>query len=283
VLESNPPPAAGTLMMIGGAEDKQGERRILAEVARRASGAPLVIATLASEEPEYQCGAYCRLFRDLGVADVRMLNAETREDLAREDVISLLDGAGTVFFTGGDQLKITTKLGGTAALDRIRALYEQQGGLVAGTSAGAAALGELMLMSSHAEGTEKHKVRRAFIMAHGLGLIRDMVIDQHFAQRARIERLLGALAENPSVLGVGIDEDTAIVVRGREFQVIGSGAVYVADGSSITYTNVSEQASENTLCLCNVTLHVLNHNSRFDMAARAPIPATSGSDSRRPV
>jgi cyanophycinase len=131
-------------------------------------------------------------------------------------------------------------------------------------------MGEIMLMSPNAEGSEKHRVDRAFIMARGLGLVHDMVIDQHFAQRARIERLLGAIAENPGVLGVGIDEDTAMVFRGDRFDVIGSGAVYVADGSGMTYTNVTEPVRERTLCLFNIMLHVLNDGSRFDMITRKP-------------
>jgi cyanophycinase len=126
------------------------------------------------------------------------------------------------------------------------------------------------MMSPDAEGTEKHKLGRAFIMARGLGFIRDMVIDQHFAQRARIERLLGAMAENPGVLGVGIDEDTAVIVRGSQFRVIGSGAVYVADGSHISYTNATQGKPDRTLCLFDVRLHVLSHGSCFDMTRRKP-------------
>jgi len=103
-----------------------------------------------------------------------------------------------------------------------------------------------------------------------------MVIDQHFAQRARIERLLGAIAENPGVLGVGLDEDTAIVVNGPRFHVIGSGAVYVADGNSISYTNVNEQSYDRTLCLFNVRLHVLSSGTGFEIASRTPISRAPG-------
>lgn len=256
--------------MVGGNEDKVGSRLILTELARLTGNGRLVVATLASEEPDVQWQTYSRLFREFGVRDVVHLRAETRDELIEPAPIALFEGVTGVFFTGGDQLKITTKLGGTPIYDRVRALYKQEGGLIAGTSAGAAAMGQMMLMSPDAEGTEKHKLGRAFIMARGLGFTRDMVIDQHFAQRARIERLLGAMAENPGVLGVGIDEDTAIVVNGPMFRVIGSGAVYVADGSHISYTNATQGRPDKTLCLFDVRLHVLSHGSCFHMAQRKP-------------
>lgn len=260
----------GTLMMIGGAEDKTGDREILAEVARRVNGGRLLVVTFASEEPDYHWATYSRVFRELGLMDVRHVAADSREEAAGLDVMELFNERTSVFFTGGDQLKITTKIGGTHLGDCIRTAYEEHGCTIAGTSAGAACMGPAMLMSPMAEGTEKHRVERAFIMAQGLGLARDMVIDQHFAQRARIERLLGAIAENPGVLGIGIDEDTAIVVDGTSFNVIGSGAVYVADGSAISYTNATDAAPGRTLCLFDVRLHVLNHGSGFDVPERTP-------------
>jgi cyanophycinase len=269
-IETQRPERVGTLIMVGGAEDKTGSRAILSEVARRVGDGKLVIATLASEEPEYQWATYSQIFRELGARDVTHLQAETRDELMDDAVLEMLEEATAVFFTGGDQLRITTKLGGTPAYDGIRALYKQRHGLVAGTSAGAAAIGQVMLMSPELEGAEKHRLKQAFMMARGLGLIRDVVIDQHFAQRARIERLLGAIAENPGVLGVGIDEDTAIIVDYRQFTVTGSGAVYVADGSAITYTNVPERAADPTLCLFDVRLHVLCAGTGFDMARRRP-------------
>jgi cyanophycinase len=260
----------GTLMMIGGNEDKIAERTILRELARRVGDRRLVIATLASTEPDYQWSVYLRIFQDLGLRDLRHLAADTREEAADIRRLELIDEHTCIFFSGGDQLKITTKLGGTALYERIRALYKQHGQLIAGTSAGAACMGQVMLMSPMAEGSEKHRVERAFIMARGLSLVRDMVIDQHFAQRARIERLLGAVAENPGVLGLGIDEDTAVIVSGAHFDVIGSGAVYVADGSGVTYTNATDRAAGRTLCLFDVRLHVLNNGSHFDIATRRP-------------
>jgi cyanophycinase len=259
----------GTLILIGGSEDKQGGRVILSEVARRAGDGTLVVATLASEQPAFQWERYQQVFGELGVKHVVHLGAADREQVVDPEHVRLLENASAVFFTGGDQVKIASKLGGTPLLTALRERFAA-GALVAGTSAGASAMGEVMLVSRGPEETS-HKVEGAFYMTRGLGLISDLIIDQHFAQRARIERLIGALAENPGVLGMGIDEDTGIIVEpsGR-CHVLGAGAVYVADGQGITHTNVSEKSRGQTLCLFDVALHVLNHGTGFDLASRRP-------------
>jgi cyanophycinase len=270
----NTPSSRGTMILIGGREDKHGERLILNEVARRASGGSLVVATLASEEPDLQWERYSRLFRDLGVIRVDHLAIANREDAMDARLLEMFTGACGIFFTGGDQVKIATKLGGTELFARIRDLYAR-GGLIAGTSAGAAAMGEAMLVS-HGPLDDSHKVEGAFYMARGLGLVGDLIIDQHFAQRARIERLLGAIGESPGVLGIGIDEDTAVVLDADEcFEVIGSGAVYVVDGRGLTHTNVSERASGSTMSLFDVTLHVLDQHTGFDVKTRRPFRKVS--------
>jgi cyanophycinase len=261
-------PNAGTLILIGGREDKRGDRIVLSEVARTAGAGKLVIATVASEVPDLQWSTYSSIFREIGIEEVQHLSIDNREQASDPARTAILDNATAVFFTGGDQLRITSKLAGTPVFARIRAIYEE-GGLIAGTSAGASGMGEMMLVSHATE--DSHKVAGAFFMARGLGMVRDMVIDQHFAQRARIERLVGAVAEDPTALGVGIDEDTAIVIEpGGSFRVIGAGAVYVADGQSVTYTNLSERNPETTLCLFDVRLHVLCRETLFDLRTRRP-------------
>lgn len=258
-----------TLILIGGSEDKDGARIILSEVARRAGRGRLVVATLASEMPELQWERYARIFRELGVTTVVHLAAAGREDIIDPRQLSILDEASAVFFTGGDQVKITTKLKGTDLYTKLQDLYKQ-GAVLAGTSAGASAMGASMLVGESTQ-EESHKVGGAFYMAHGLGFVDGLVIDQHFAQRARIERLIGAVAENPGGVAIGIDEDTAVVVEDEErFSVIGSGAVYVADGRSVTHTNMSEQSKGSTLCLFDVTLHVLTSNTGFNLHTRRP-------------
>ena len=259
----------GTMILIGVSEDQVGARSIHSEVARRAGHGSFVVASIASEEPARQWERYHKVFTELGVTRLKHLAITEREEVLNPEVATIFDDATAVFFTGGDQVKIASKIGGTELFKRLRERYAE-GALVAGTSAGASAMGEAMLVS-RGPLEESHKVEGAFYMTRGLGLISDLVIDQHFAQRARIERLIGAIAENPGVLGVGIDEDTGIIVEPTGvMRVIGTGAVYVADGRGITHTNVSEKAKGHTLSLFDVALHVLSHGTGLDMRTRRP-------------
>ncbi|MDK2014118.1 MULTISPECIES: cyanophycinase [unclassified Deinococcus] len=259
----------GTLVIIGGHEDKEGARDILREVARLNGDRPLVIATLASHTREGYFESYQQGFADLGVGPLRELYLDERDDALQADTLDILAGAGGIFFSGGDQLRITSLLAQTPLDDRVRALYDA-GGVVAGTSAGASVLCETMLVSGHSD--ETYRVGEVQ-MAPGLGLIQGVLIDQHFAERGRMGRLLGAVALNPRALGIGLDEDTAIVVRGTTFEVIGQGGVYVIDGAAVTHSNVAEAHAGDALSLHGTVLHVLSAGDQFDLHRRAPLPA----------
>jgi cyanophycinase len=181
----------------------------------------------------------------------------------------VLDDAGGVFFSGGDQLRITSQIGDTGLEAKVRALFNR-GGVIAGTSAGASVMSETMLVRGTSR--ETHRIGD-LSMAPGLGLIKDVIVDQHFAERGRFGRLIGAVAHNPRVLGMGIDENTAAVVEGDDLQVIGAGAIYIVDGSRSTYSNVGDGATEVTLSMHNITVHVLAEGDRFDLANRRPAHA----------
>lgn len=256
----------GTLIIIGGHEDRnpEGDRLILREVARHIKGGKLVLATIASHQPEGYFEEYRKGFVDLDVGELVELYVEDRCEAADGDKLSVLDDAAGLFFSGGDQLRITSQIGDTGIEDKVRRLYER-GGVIAGTSAGASVMSDTMLV----KGTSKETHRLGDLhMAPGLGLIRDVIIDQHFAERGRFGRLLGAVAHNPRVLGLGIDEDTAAVVEGDMLHVVGDGAVYVVDGTGVTYSNVAEAEPDVTLSMHDVKVHVLAHGNRFDLAAR---------------
>jgi len=258
----------GTLVVIGGGEDKHGERVILKRVADYAAGGALVVATVASDEADALWQTYERVFHDLGVKRVEHLDVRRREDASDASHLKLLAHAKVVFFTGGDQLKIAARLGGTPLADRVREIYTS-GGTIAGTSAGASAMSETMLASG--PGAASVGMREMLHMAPGLGLTRHMVIDQHFAQRGRIGRLLGAVAQNPRLLGVGIDEDTAIIVEhGTRFSVIGTGSVYVVDAHHTSDSNISETTGQRALSVFGTILHVLAAGDSFDVVARTP-------------
>jgi len=263
------PKLEGNLIIIGGAEDKEGEKKILKEVCNKLDkkNDELVIATVATELPLEVGREYLKIFRNLGVKKISLLDIQERKDALEENNINMLKAASIVFFTGGDQLRITSLLGGTPLYKIIKEIYEK-GCIFVGTSAGASVMSDTMIVSGLNDDSPK---KNTIKMAPGLGLIKDVIIDQHFAQRGRIGRLLCAIAENPECLGIGIDEDTSIEVSDKGFfKTIGSGAVYVLDGSTITYTNVSEQHPEEMLSIFDIKMHVLKNNDRFDLTTRQP-------------
>jgi cyanophycinase len=257
----------GTLIIIGGGEDKGDNKVILEEIARRLGTGKLVVTTVASKEPSGLFEDYERVFRGLGVKHVFNLSIAERAEARAEATVKILDGADAVFFTGGDQLKITSQIGDTPIFQRIHEIYEQ-GGLIAGTSAGASVVCSTMLVSGEAE---RSATNGNFTqMAPGLGLVEGIIVDQHFAERGRMGRMLAAVAENPKVLGLGIDENTAVVLEaGHRMYVLGSGAVYVLDGSTVTRSNITEEAHE-TLSVYDVRLHVLSQGDWFNLNERRP-------------
>jgi cyanophycinase len=256
----------GTLVIIGGHEDHDGERVILKEVASLVPNGRLVLATVASHSPEGYFEQYQASFRELGVKEVTELYIEDRVEAAHQEKLKALDGIDAVFFSGGDQLRITSQIGGTPIYERVREIFEG-GGVIAGTSAGASAMSETMLV----KGQSASSFRIGDVhMAPGLGLLPNVIIDQHFAERGRIGRLLGAVSQNPRELGIGIDEDTAIVVTGHEFRVLGSGAVYLVDASAVTYSDVAEGRTDSTPSIYDLKLHVLSDGERFDLSTRRP-------------
>jgi cyanophycinase len=254
--------------MIGGAEDRTGDRLILREVLKKIRHGRLAIVTAASEQPDEMWKSYQNACREMDFNDIEHVQVLQRQDAFDSKNIKLIARCQGVFFTGGDQLKITTKIGGTPVGQIIQEIHED-GGLLAGTSAGASVMGETMLIAG--EGGESHKVGGALSMAPGLGFVHDMIIDQHFAQRGRMGRLLGAVAQNPKLLGMGIDEDTAVVIEGDRLRCVGAGAVYIADGREVSFTNISEGGQDLTMCMYDVRLHILANGSEFDLKIHRPI------------
>jgi cyanophycinase len=266
--------ACPSLIIIGGHEDKEGKREILREVARRVGSGRLVVTPIASHEPEGYFEPYQEAFRELGVEDVVEMDIRERTETSDSEKIQLLEGATGVFFTGGDQLKITSQLGNTPLFQRIQEIY-CSGVVIAGTSAGASAMCETMLVKG--SGRESHRIGDIH-MAPGLGFIHDVVVDQHFAERGRMGRLLGVVAQNPRVLGIGIDEDTAIVVEDGHFRVFGTGAVSVVDGSIVSASNIADEKADRVLSIYDVRLHVLSAGDGFDLSQHRPY---AGKDTSR--
>jgi cyanophycinase len=235
-------------------------------VARHLNGGKLVLATVASHQPEGYFEAYQQAFADLGIEELVELYVNDRAETLDPEKLRLFDGAAGVFFSGGDQLRISSQVGDTPIEQRVREIH-QTGGLIAGTSAGASMMSETMLVKGTSG--ESHKIGDLH-MAPGLGLVRDVIIDQHFAERGRFGRLFGAVAHNPRELGIGIDEDTALVLQDGRFEVIGSGCVYVVDGAGVTQSNIAEARPERALSMYDIRLHVLSSGDTFDLARRRP-------------
>lgn len=261
-------PGFGSLLIIGGREDKDNDKTILRLLARKVGKAgKIVVATIASGEPQGSFNEYERVFRGLGVRHVHHLTVESREEAQLESRVNVLRDADCVFFTGGDQLKITSQVGDTPIFTRVHEIYEA-GGVIAGTSAGASVMTETMMVGGSNDAS--HRIGAHLRLAPGFGLLPGAIVDQHFAERGRIGRLLGAVAQNPRMLGLGIDEDSAILVHRGRFRVVGSGAVYVVDGSRVSFTNITEADPDLPLCIYGVRLHVLNQSDRFDLKKRRP-------------
>jgi cyanophycinase len=259
-----------TLIIIGGKEERSNNEVILSEVAQRIGSGKLVITTVAMpNETSELFEQYEKAFRSMGVKHIFKLEIKDREEATRESKVRILDDAQGVFFTGGDQVRITSQIGDTLIYNRVREIYDS-GGVIAGTSAGAAVMSETMIVEGGDD--ESHVVGGSLRMAPGLGLIGGLIIDQHFMERGRVGRLVGAVAQNPKNLGIGIDERTAIVVEGggSEFYVLGSGAAYVIDGSEVTYSNIAEEAIHKTLSIYDIRMHVLSQGDRFDLLNRRP-------------
>lgn len=257
----------GRLLIIGGREDKEDDKLILRTLARFVGDGKLVIAPLASEQPDEVWRTYEPVMRGLGVRHVHHLRIEERADGMSLRAMKVLEDARAVFFTGGDQVRITTLVGDTPVFSRIFEIF-LEGGMIAGTSAGASIMSDTMMVRG--EGDASHRITGSLQLAPGLGFVRDVVIDQHFAERGRIGRLLGVVGHNPRVLGVGIDEDTAVVIEGEHVSVIGSGAVYVVDGTNVTHSNIAEAEPDHSLSMHGVKLHVLSAGDSLDLKRRRP-------------
>ena len=263
--EQLPDCVRGPIVAIGGAEDKQKERRVLFELCRLAGGVDARIAVFptASTVPAQMAEVYDRVFRDLGAPPPMVFPISTRAEGADPTTLARLEEATLVFFTGGDQLRLVSLLGGTPVAQIVRRL-NARGVPVAGTSAGAAALCQHMI----GRGRSGQVLGRHMVsLAPGLGLSNRTVIDQHFSQRHRMGRLFSAVSLNPFLVGVGIDEDTAACLGGdNRLTVWGRGSVTVVNGHRLSYTNVHEVEGRTHAAVLGMSVHVLTAGCCYDLA-----------------
>lgn len=256
----------GFIIPIGGAEDRTRDPAILRRFVELCGEDKARIAIIPTASQLRETGReYERIFRSLGADRPRTIPFEKRSDCEREDWLAVLGRATGVYFTGGNQLRLSTTLGGTPVAD-VLAEHNQNGLHVAGTSAGAAFLCEHMI----AFGDEGSSPRGDMVtLAPGLGLTRLAIIDQHFRQRDRLGRLLTALAYNPNPIGIGLDEDTAAFIGPDDtLEVLGSGAITVVDPSEIEYTSMDSASRHEPVCVIGARLHVLTEGASYNIGTR---------------
>jgi cyanophycinase len=260
----------GFIVPIGGAEDKEGQSNVLRrflDVSGGASARIVIIPTASSVEDTGR--KYEKLFKKLGADEAKALPFASREDATKREWLDYIDKSTGIFITGGNQLRLTTILGGTPVARAIRKA-NAHGVTVGGTSAGAAILSEHMIAFG-AEGNTPHA--GAVTLVPGFGLTNRIMIDQHFRQRDRLGRLLTALAYNPFAVGVGLDEDTAAFIDSeKRLTVVGAGALTIVDASELTHSSIADTKEGKPVCLTNVRLHVLTEGGTFDLDSRKAAP-----------
>ena len=270
----------GTLIPIGGNEDK-GDRNtheqytleyietgILSRVVKESGGldAKIIVIPTASSIPVEVGENYIDAFSKLGCTNIHVLDIRSKEDSEKQESIHLIETANCIMFSGGNQSKISEKIGNTTLhkimLDRH---LNEEGFVIAGTSAGAMAMASEMI----AGGSSKDAfIKGAVIMREGLGLIPELVFDTHFIQRGRFGRQSEAVAKHPNLLGIGLAEDTGMVIKNNEFEVIGSGMIIIFDPKTLTHNNEKLLSEGTPMTMANLTVHVLSNGDRFNIETR---------------
>src|ERR1700681_3463067 len=266
----------GTVMVIGGAEDKLGERVILSRFVQLCAGdhARIAVISTASALGDAATELYRQIFGRAGATKVTGVRPETREEANDPRTIEALNGANGIFMTGGNQLRLSSVIGGTKLGAAILDAHGR-GVVVAGTSAGASAVATHMMAFGSSGATPKHRMANVSV---GLGLLVNVVVAQHFEQRTRLGRLLAVVAQSPSLIGLGLDEDTAAVIDANDvLEVIGRGSVTIVDGSDVV-TNAFQTSGHKPMMVSNARLHSLPSGYRFDLRARRVLPLVVAKD-----
>jgi cyanophycinase len=270
-----PPRPKGRLLAIGGHEQRQAPgqsesrhdqsadfilQRFVDELPARRT---VVVIPTASEAPDEAARDYIDVFTALGVEQVEVLNIQSREQANDDETQAVIDRADGVMFTGGDQLRLTALIGGTRLLERLTERYFHEPIIIAGTSAGAAAMSTPMIYQGRNDaGFLKDEIH----ITTGLQLLRDVAIDTHFIARGRIVRMAQIIATNPGCIGLGLEEDTAVLVtKGNEIEVIGNGIVVLLDGHDCTGNTIYEIEPGEVFSIRDLRLHLLAKGQRYTL------------------
>jgi cyanophycinase len=255
----------GTLFAIGGREKKITEAKVLDDFVSLCGGAAarLLVVSTASREPEAKVAEYDAAFRALGAGDVAFVHPQNRAEAEDPKLLATLASSTGVFLAGGNQLKLVSELAGTKLIDGLCDRY-RAGLHVGGTSAGASALCGVMIARGRARSAARLDSLR---LTPGFGLLPNVILDQHFRERDRFGRLLAAVLCNPSFLGIGLDEDTALIVGGDDcFSVVGTGSVTIVDGSRLDENDIGVVPEESPAAFSGMRMHVLTEGWTYDLA-----------------
>ena len=263
--------ARGRLFIVGGGEDREDRMVVLSRFVDLCGGkdARILVLTAASRLHQEMWKVYDDAFGALGVRNHSTLEIASREDAARPETEAAILASDGIFMTGGDQKRLMAQIGGTRTVTAIRAALSERHAVIGGTSAGASAMSEHMLF----DGTREVLPQKGLVhLAAGLGFLPRAIVDQHFSERQRLGRLLSVIAQNPHQLGIGIDEDTALVIEPRRgLEVVGEGSVTLVDGREML-SNYVDVGNRDALELLNVRLHLLPAGTRYDLEDEAHAP-----------
>ncbi len=272
----------GYLIAIGGAEDKgseeekerqnsldffkQGILQQIVELAGKKSSPKIEVITTASSIPDEVAQIYKKAFKKLGLIDIGHLKITSREEADSKKTLERLEKCNCILFSGGDQLRLCSMLGGTDFLDIVRERFEKEQFVIAGTSAGAAAMGNTMICGGEeAKAYLKGKVE----LGIGLGFLREIIIDTHFDARGRFGRLVQAIAAQPGAIGIGLDEDTGVVIeKGSKLRAIGSSSVVIVDGSFINHNNIADIKGGMPISVANLQVSIMTNSDTYDINSR---------------
>ncbi|MDX2100565.1 MAG: cyanophycinase [Leptolyngbyaceae cyanobacterium bins.59] len=260
------------VMIIGGAEDKVHGKEILHTFFHRSGGADAQIAILpcASREPAILGGRYQTIFEEMGAKSVAVLDIRERDQCDDQNWQVYLESCTGVFLTGGDQLRLCALVSDTPLMQKVRQRAQSGQITLAGTSAGAAVMGYHMIAGG---GSGESPNRSLSDLSIGLGIIPELIVDQHFHNRNRMARLMSTIAAHPDRIGIGIDEDTCALFEGDGLlQVLGKGAVTVIDPQRMSYTNYHYIDATAPISLHDLRVHILTHGDRYDLNRRESIP-----------
>ena len=258
----------GILVDVGGAEDKESDlsilRRIRSLVDRET--AKIVVITTASEVPDEVARMYAGAFDMVGGCDLQVMDINRRDQVNAPEHLKKIKEADIIFFSGGDQLRITTILGGSAILKEIRRRYREEFCIIAGTSAGASAMPETMIYGGE---SSEALLKGTVDITTGIGLIRKVIIDSHFIKRGRFSRLMQIVSTNPGAIGLGLGEDTGVVIeKGRIIKAIGNGLVVIFDGHDLKFTNITMIEEGDAIAIQNVRVHTIVRGYGYDLIER---------------